>query len=322
MIGEAALPAVVPAMPPLVLAGSSPAVSRLRADLDASRAAACVLFEAEAGLDVADIARDLRRGTAGPFVTVACGAAPPQTVERELFGDRGDGDADLERVTTESAVARARGGTLYLEDIGDLPAPAQARLARLLRDGEAFVGGTVSALGLTLVASVPPDQAGAVLRRDLQKHLDRQRVIVPPLRQRSGDLPLLVEQVIAVAAQRSGMPPLAVTHPAMTVLGAWPWPGNLAELRQALARLAAVASGGVIQLEDVLTHVRFDGSLGPRAPVGTLRDARQQFERDYIALVLAHHRGHIGEAAQALGMQRTNLYRKARHLGLAIRGRR
>ena len=319
---EPMLAPATPAAPPLVLAGSSSAVSRLRADLDASRAATCVLIEAETGLDVADIARDLRRGAGGPFVTVACGAAMPQAIERELFGDRHAGDSDLEVVTADSAVARARGGTLYLDEICDLSAPAQSRLARILRDGEALIGETVAPLALTLVASVLPDHAGAGLRRDLQKHLDRQRVIVPPLRQRAGDLPLLVEQVIAAAAQRSGMPPLAVTHPAMTVLGALPWPGNLAELRQALSRLAAVAAGGVIQLEDVLTHVRFDGSLVPRAPVSTLRAARQQFERDYIALVIAHHQGHIGAAAQALGMQRTNLYRKARQLGLAVRGRR
>lgn len=312
----------VPALPPLVLAGSSPAVSRLRRDLAAAGAATCVLIEAEAGLDVADIARALRRGAAGPFVTVACGAAAPPAIERELFGERHQGDSDLERVTEDSAMARARGGTLYLEEVCDLPAPAQSRLARLLRDGEALIGETATPLALTLVASLLPDQSGAGLRRDLQKHLERHRVIVPPLRQRAGDLPLLVEQIIAAAAQRSGLPPLAVTHPAMTALGALPWSGNLAELRQALSRLAAVAAGGVIQLEDVLTHVRFDGTLAPRVPAGTLRDARQQFERDYIALVIAHHHGHIGAAAQALGMQRTNLYRKARQLGLAVRGRR
>jgi two-component system nitrogen regulation response regulator NtrX len=321
-MGEAMLGLTSAAAPPLVLAGSSPAVAGLRAALDASRAASCVLIEAEAGLDVADIARDLRRGASGPFITVACGAAAPPVIERELFGDRRAGDSDLERVTADSAVARARGGTLYLDEINDLSAPAQSRLARILRDGEAVIDDAVASLALALVASVIPDQTGAGLRRDLQKHLERQRVVVPPLRQRAGDLPLLVEQVIAAAARRSGMPALAVTHPAMTVLGAMAWPGNLAELRQALSRLAAVAAGGVIQLEDVLTHVRFDGSLAPRAPVGTLRDARQQFERDYIALMIAHHQGRIGAAAQALGLQRTNLYRKARQLGLAVRGRR
>jgi two-component system, NtrC family, nitrogen regulation response regulator NtrX len=316
---------------PLVLTGTSPAVSRLRADIDAARGSACVLIETESGLDVADIARQICRGGSGPLVTVACGAAEPAAIERELFGSRrhGTGDADLESIAASSAIAQARDGALYLDDVCDLSAMAQSRLARIVRDGEAVIsgaggsaaGGTTVPLHLTLVASMLPEQAGAGgLRRDLQKHLERCRVVVPPLRRRAEDIPLLVEQMIAAAAARSGLPALAVTHPAMTLLGAMPWRGNLIELRQALARLTAAAAGGVIQLEDVLTHVRFDGSLAPKTPAGTLRDARQQFERDYIALVIAHHRGHIGAAAQALGMQRTNLYRKARQLGLAVRG--
>jgi DNA-binding NtrC family response regulator len=81
----------------------------------------------------------------------------------------------------------------------------------------------------------------------------------------------------------------------------------------------AGAHADQIQLEDVLAHVRFDGALSPHAGAGTLRSARQQFERDYIAFVLQHHRGRVGDAARALGIQRTNLYRKARQLGIRLR---
>ncbi|MGH9349718.1 MAG: helix-turn-helix domain-containing protein [Vicinamibacterales bacterium] len=93
---------------------------------------------------------------------------------------------------------------------------------------------------------------------------------------------------------------------------------NLVELRQAIARIVGDMGGDLIQLEDVLAHVRFEGALAPHAPAGTLRSARRQFEREYITLVLRHHRGRVGDAARALGIQRTNLYRKARQLGITV----
>lgn len=101
---------------------------------------------------------------------------------------------------------------------------------------------------------------------------------------------------------------------AMALLAAIPWGDDLAELRDVLARLVAGVPREEIHLDDVLAHVR----LEPAPPSGTLRSARRQFERDYIALVLRHHRGSVGEAARALGIQRTNLYRKARQLGISV----
>jgi two-component system nitrogen regulation response regulator NtrX len=308
--------------PPLVLAGRSPAVTRLRADIQAAAGHRCVLIEAEAGLEVGAIARDVHtRRSHGPFVTIECAAAEPGCVERELFGEtRRDPDHDLEPILATSAVARARGGTLYLADVSELSAAAQSRLARIARDEEVSVAGTPVRLDLTLIASsqAEPDAADGRLHRELQRHFAPARIAVPPLRRRSEDIPLLVEQLIAAlhAGERVSPPP--VTHPAMTLLSALPWPGNLVELRHSVGRLASHAGGGVIQLEDVLTHVRFDGSLAPPTPAGTLRAARQQFERDYIAQVIRHHRGHVGEAARALGIQRTNLYRKARQLGMTV----
>jgi DNA-binding NtrC family response regulator len=310
--------------PSLVLAGRSPAVTRLRADIQAAAGARCVLIEAEAGLEVGAIARDLHaRRSPGPFVAIECAAAEPGRVECELFGDtRRDPGPDLEPILAASAVARARGGTLYLADVSELSAAAQARLARIARDEEVLIGGIPVRLNLTLIASMlseaDADVSDGRMRRELRRHFAPVRIVVPPLRRRSGDVPLLVEQLVAALHIDAHASPPPVTHPAMTLLSALPWRGNLVELRQAVGRLTGHAAGGVIQLEDVLTHVRFDGSLAPPTPAGTLRAARQQFERDYIALVIQHHRGHVGEAARALGIQRTNLYRKARQLGMTV----
>ena len=107
----------------------------------------------------------------------------------------------------------------------------------------------------------------------------------------------------------------------MTLLGALPWPGNLPELRGLVERLAVILPGGVVRLEDLLAHVSLTGSERQGPPQGvTLREARERFERDYIAATLRTHRGRMADAARALGMQPTNLYRKVRALNLTRTG--
>jgi DNA-binding NtrC family response regulator len=314
-------------MAPLVLIGRSAAARRLADDMRAAAAASCVLLEAEAGLDAIDIAREIhvRSGRVGSFITVECAGAEPRLVERELFGESPRrGSSDLEAVSPRAALAHARGGTLYLGDLAELCASAQARLARVARDGEAWLVDTDGScrLNVSLIASTSTDLESEAregrLRLDLLRHFKRTRVAVPPLRQRADDIPLLVDSLAGCLSENAGTPAKALTQPAATLLSAMPWRGNLVELRHAVARLMDVAPGPVIQLEDVLAHVRFDGVLAPPAPGGTLRSARRQFERDYIALVLQHHRWRIDDAARSLGIQRSNLYRKARQLGISV----
>jgi DNA-binding NtrC family response regulator len=146
-------------------------------------------------------------------------------------------------------------------------------------------------------------------------------ISVPPLRQRREDVPGLVRLLLRGIATRSGMRPVDVTDQALDLLTALPWKGNLTELELLLRRLAARAPGRRIRLADVLAHVRLDGQ--PAAGYGgTLREARESFERDYVAAVLDQHRGRMAEAARALGLQRTNLYRKVRQLSVRRRVKR
>lgn len=317
--------APVPQTGPLVLVGRSAAARRLADDIRAADDASCVLLEGESGLDLVEIARAIhdRSARRGPFLAVDCGAAEPSLVERELFGDHPRRTAsDVEAITPGCALALAAGGTLYLGEVSELSAAAQARLARVARDGEVRLSGEVCRLDVCLVASTSPDPEGHVdegrLRRDLVRHFSRTRVVVPALRRRAEDIPLIADALITELCDASALPRKALTQAAITLLSAMPWRGNLVELRLALSRLVSDVTTAVIQLEDVLAHVRFDGALAPQAPTGTLRSARQQFERDYIALVLHHHRGRVGDAARALGIQRTNLYRKARQLGISV----
>lgn len=311
---------------PLVLLGGSTAARRLDDDLRVAAGAGCVLVEGEAGLDLVEIAyaiHDLSR-RAGSCVVLDCGAAEPAHMERDLFGDHPRRSAgDVESIGTQSALARAHGGTLYLGDLAELSASTQARLARVARDGEVRIaGGDARPLDVALVAATAGDLEAEVtdgrLRRDLMRHFTRTRVAVPVLRQRAEDIPLMVEAIAAQLYDRTGIGRKTFTQAAVTLLAAMPWHGNVVELRHAVARIVGDVAGDRIQLEDVLTHIRFDAAVAPHAPNGTLRSARRQFERDYIALVLRHHHGRVGDAARALGIQRTNLYRKARQLGISV----
>ncbi len=314
-----------PAMP-LVLLGSSAPARRLVEDIKSAAGAGCVLIQGEAGLDLVEVARAIhgRSRRAGSCVELDCGAAEPPLVERELFGHPARRTVgDVEAIGTHSALARAAGGTLYLGDVSELSTAAQARLARVARDGEVWVGGAdARALDVCLIAALSGDLDAEIsdgrLRRDLLRHFTRTRVVVPGLRRRAEDIPLMVSTLVAFLCDEARTERKTVTQAAVTLLAAMPWHGNLVELRHALGRIVGSVPGDRIQLEDVLAHVRFDTTRAAHGPAGTLRAARQQFEREYIALVLRRHQGRVGDAARALGIQRTNLYRKARQLGISV----
>lgn len=277
------------------------------------------LVVAESGLDAEAVARSLHRRAAheGPFVVGNCTGGAAE-VERSLFGAgarrRGEG---LETLSAASALARARGGVLFLEDVTELPAATQRRLARLLRDGEArFVRSAApQALGVRVIGAVTGSLAGAVddgrVLDDLARRLPLV-VDVPPLRQRREDVAEIAARILAERA-----PGRHFTPAALTVLAALPWRRNVAELRALIDRLAAVAPAPTIRQEEVLAEVQLDRP--PLRLASNLREARRQFERDHIAAVLRDYGWQMREAARALGMERTNLYRKARQLGIPLR---
>jgi len=321
-----AMPLPEPHAGPLVLVGTSAAARRLADDIRTAAAAPCVLLEGENGLDAIEIARAMhaQSGRTGAFLAVECGATEPALVEREIFGESARRvGGDRESITPRCALALACGGTLYLGDASELSSAAQARLARIVQDGEVRVGGTICRFDTGLIVAtrtnVGGDAEGETLRRELLRLFSRTRVQLTGLRERVEDIPHMIEALISRFCDEAPMPRKTLSQAAVTLLAAMPWRGNLVELRHAISRLLTTSETAHIQLEDVLAHLRFDGALAPPAPAGTLRSARQQFERDYIALVLQHHRGRVGDAARALGIQRTNLYRKARQLGISVR---
>jgi DNA-binding NtrC family response regulator len=267
---------------------------------------------------------------AAAFVTVDCAAHDADDLDVLLFGRAArsqNGDhpqRGLERVSHEGQVHAALGGTLYLQHIVETPARAQARLARLLRDREALLADTNQAIDVDVrpMAGADPGIEEAVqdgrLREDLYRRLSVIRIDMPPLRQRREDIPALANYLLREVCAAMRVPPKTMSRPALALIAALPWRGNGAELKTLLDAVVARQRGGRgIGLEDVLAHVRLDGGPVVFANSGTLKQARARFEREYIASVLEQNRGRIAEAAKALGIQRTNLYRKMRSLRVA-----
>jgi len=307
------------------------AVSQMKA---AAPRVTAVLICGEAGSGRHLIARTLHERDhdylSRPLVVVDCTSEGPHDLERRLFGLTGDRPVDPgkpatpERVTRDSAILAAQGGSLLLMGLTEAPARVQARIAQVLRDREVFSADLNEVIPLTLrpIGIVGPDVDAAIadgrLRRDLVERLAQVRIDVPPMRRRREDISLLAAHLLRRACEAEGLSTKRFSRSVLTLFQALPWRGNGAELRDAIAATVASTRHAVIQLDDVLPHLRFDTRPADSGgPAMTLRDARANFERECISAALVRHQGRVGEAAKALGIQRTNLYRKVRQLKIS-----
>ena len=263
----------------------------------------CVLICGEPGTGRETVARAIHRATNGdpaspeellhsqtdtevsaPFLVADCGTK--REIESLLFGCCGavsDHDS-LEITSTDGLLYRARGGTLFLRAVQDIPARVQNRLARVLRDGEVWLEDGVSsrlvAVETRVIASVDSSKAAEdeLLVPELKKRLAVHRIELPPLRQRREDLPGSVRLLVAEICGMQQTPPKAVSSQAISLLCALPWRGNFTELRALLQALVANLPGRMIRVADVLTHVRLDGGDVSFSTSGTLKEAREHFE--------------------------------------------
>ncbi len=230
-----------------------------------------------------------------PFVVVDCANATPQDLEHELFGivsqRRTDGYEErrtMERISRGSRLVEASGGTLFLQNLPEMPTRVQGKLHRVLRDREAVLSDRNRLeLDIRPIAAVDPGFEAAVeegrLRRDLYERLSLIRIELPPLRQRREDIPFLANHFLKEVCRSGNVPIKTLTRPALTLLAALPWRGNAPELRALLERLVLLTPHGSIRLEDVLAQVRLDGTEIGTSGGTSLREARLRFERDYIA---------------------------------------
>ena len=301
-------------MPADTVFGSSPAITEVLALVRRVAPSRCaVLLAGDRGSGREMVARRIHRQGAhrdAPFVKIACLGAPATALDALFAGEV------------------AAGATVYLENIQELPSEQQRRLADHVRSDSAAsaedAGDRPDMAAVRFIGAVPARLVDPTerhqIRRELIDALGVVRIDLPPLRQRAEDIPLLAMHFLKDACRRNGVSVKTFSRSALMLLGALPWPGNATELRSLAERLAVLVPRGSVLLEDVLANIRLDGAESMGRARGTLREAREDFERNYIVSVLQHHHGRMGAAATELGIERTNLYRKIKQHNISLPG--
>ncbi|HTM23801.1 MAG TPA: sigma-54 dependent transcriptional regulator [Vicinamibacterales bacterium] len=288
-----------------------------------------VLIYGENGTGKELVARTIHmrsRRMKGPFIEVNCAAIPEELIESELFGH-------MKGAFTGAVAVRrgkfelADGGTLFLDEIGDMSLKTQAKVLRALQEQVVEpVGGTGSVkVDVRVLAATNKDLPSEIragrFREDLYFRLNVIPIFVPPLRDRDSDIPQLAEHFMAEFAHEYGRRPKRLDPSASVGLRSYRWPGNVRELRNVIERLMIMVPGDAITAAD-LSFLDPAAAIAPDEPGAAplpLHEARERFERDYILRALATQNGNISRTADALGVERSNLYRKMRAFGIAPR---
>ncbi len=322
-----------------VMVGESDAMRTIREQIDlAAPTPARILIRGESGTGKELVARALHDRSPRakkPFVKVNCAAIPDELIESELFGAvKGSYTGSV--ADREGKFQQADGGTLFLDEIGDMSLRAQAKVLRVLQEGEVeqVGGGGTRKIDVRVVAATNIDLedslADGSFREDLYFRLNVVPIVVPPLRRRSDDIALLAEHFLSRYGRENDLPRREFSDAALKELTRLPWPGNVRELHNAVERLAIMAAGAVIEPEDLQRTGLLGGpaatrpagsgdvSTAPDAVLaqGGLVKARQSFEAECIRRALDEAQGNVSEAARRLGIDRTNLHKKIQAYGL------
>ena len=327
------------------LVWSGAAMERLMAQVErvaASETRVCILGETGTGKEL--VARTLHERSARsrrPFVTLNCAAVPAELIESELFGHE-KGAFTGAGARHSGKFEQAGGGTLFLDEIGDMPLPMQAKLLRVLEEGEIErVGGEKPIqVDVRVVVATHRNLDELVrhgsFRQDLYHRIYVFPLALPPLRERTDDIPALAEHFALQVAQQNGWKPKALMPDAMRELQRYPWPGNVRELRNVVERLMLLAPGDTLDASTVrlaLPSTDFQpvrpgasaamSGAASGAPTnvseGPLAVRVEAFERATILAELARQRHHMTNTAKALGLERSHLYKKCQQLGIDLR---
>jgi two-component system NtrC family response regulator len=268
-----------------------------------------ILGESGTGKEMAALAihrRSARKD--GPFVAINCGAIPENLLESELFGHE-KGAFTGAHIQRNGQIEVANGGTLLLDEIGELPGALQVKLLRFLQDQRVIrVGGrTEIPVNVRVISATNTDIKRAMergrFREDLYYRLAVVTMSMPPLRERAGDIAALAEAFLARFTAQSGRKVVGFTPQAARALEAHDWPGNIRELENRIRRAVIMAEGRRVTAADLELGASADGYAGL-----TLPQARERLEKDLIRRALARHRGKISPAAAELGISRPTLY--------------
>ncbi len=298
----------------------------------ASEARICIYGETGTGKEL--VARTLHEKSnraAGPFVTLNCAAVPAELIESELFGhEKGSFTGAAQRHTGK--FEQAHRGTLFLDEIGDMPPAMQAKLLRVLEEGEVERIGAAKPTTVDVRVLVAThrnleqlvEQGG--FRRDLYHRVVVFPVELPPLRQRTEDLPALVEHFAHQVSAQNGWKPVPFTTEAIDALKNYAWPGNIRELRNVVERLlllaGAVIDAAAVQLALPSTRFNPTHSADNASTLGTngvLAERVLSFERSEVLKELEVHKRNITQTAKILGLERSHLYKKCQQLGIDLK---
>jgi two-component system nitrogen regulation response regulator NtrX len=315
-----------------VMVGESPALRRLRAEIaQAAPTNGRALIFGENGTGKELVARAIHARSlraSGPFVEVNCAAIPEELIESELFGH-------VKGAFTGALAARkgkfelADGGTLFLDEIADMSLKTQAKVLRALQEQRIEpVGGAGSVdVDVRVIAATNKNLDEEIrkgrFRDDLYFRLNVIPFHVPPLRERPEDVPLLARHFMEVLSAEHGRRPRAIAPSVLEALSRLPWPGNVRELRNIIERLVIMTPDDTIELRHLPASLLEGLPAGVPAPAalasadpGSLAEAREDFERRFILAKYRECGGNMSRTAEALGVERSNLYRKMKGYGL------
>lgn len=311
--------------------GSSGVINQVRATLKrVANTGSRLLITGPAGSGKEVAARLLHAWStraSNAFVSVNSARITPERFEQELFGEEADGS-----LIRPGLLEMADSGTLYLDEVSDMPLSTQARILRVLTD-QAFVrvgGSRQIRVDVRVVSSTSRDLEKEIaerrFREDLFYRLNVVPVSIPALRERRDDIPALVDHFFARYANEQGVPPPQVSNEAMTALQAYEWPGNVRQLRNVVERTVIMTPREKLSMieADMLPPEIFSNRSGGEAGVSVmmsapLREARESFEREYLRVQIRRFSGNISKTASFIGMERSALHRKLKLLGMSER---
>jgi len=317
---------------PTSLVGKSVAMAQLRQMIErVAPTNSRILIVGPSGSGKELTARTIHEASArasGPFIVINAAAITPERMEVELFGvDQSNGS----EARKPGALEEAHGGTLFIDDIADLPRETQNKILRVLVD-QTFqrVGGSTKVAVDVRIASSTSRNLEALIaegkfREDLYHRLSVVPVRVPPLAERREDIPGLIDYFMDQISLATGLPKRRIGDDAMAVLQSHDWPGNVRQLRNNIERLMILAGGDPDAVLDASMLPPDVGSMVPNMPNGNggehlmglaLREAREVFEREYLVAQISRFGGNISRTAEFVGMERSALHRKLKALGI------
>jgi len=295
----------------------------------ASETRVCIYGETGTGKEL--VARTLHEKSQranGPFITLNCASVPAELIESELFGhEKGSFTGAAQR--HNGKFEQAHRGTLFLDEIGDMPLAMQAKLLRVLEEGEVERIGADKPTKVDVRVVVATHRnleelvEGGGFRRDLYHRVVVFPLTLPPLRERSEDLPALVDHFARLVSAQNGWKPVPFSTAAIDALKEYSWPGNIRELRNVVERLLLLA-GAQVEAEDVRVALPAGKATEPTRiglggeATGPLAQRVLAFERDVVLAELERHGRHVTQTAKALGLERSHLYKKCQQLGIDL----